>query len=54
MADGNADDPRQHHRQQGDLGGQRAAPQDHLGDALGAEERAPEIAGQDVLTQARY
>ena len=30
----------------GDLGGQRAAPRDHVGDAFGAEERMAEAAGQ--------
>ena len=33
-------------------GGQRPAPQDHVGDALGAEEGAAEIAARDVLHPA--
>ena len=33
---------------QRDLGGQRAAPQHHVGDALGAEERVAETAASDV------
>ncbi len=44
-----ADHPRQYHRDQGDLGGQRTAPQDHVGNAFGAKERAAEIAAQDIL-----
>ena len=29
-----------------DLGGERSAPQDHVGDAFGAEEGAAEVAAQ--------
>ena len=42
------DDPRQDDRDQRDLGGQRTAPQQHVGDALGAEKGAAEVAAHDV------
>src|SRR6185312_12652588 len=50
--DGNADDPRQYHRERGDLGGERSAPQQHVGDAFGTEERPAEIAVEDVADPA--
>ena len=34
---------------EGDLRGERPAPQDHLGHAFGAEERAAEVAARDIL-----
>ncbi len=41
------DDPRKDHRDDADFRGQRAAPQNHLANAFGAEERPAEVSASD-------
>ena len=48
-AHGKADQPGDHHRHQGDLRGDGAAPEDELANGLAAPKRLPEVPPENVL-----